>query len=89
MSISKTRSSQAIVFLLSMTLPHGAVGFSAVCECVISWSHSVTYSVGSSDIIALTWQVYVGDVDLNDSPVMSHAMYRMYRHRSDCFPGAF
>ena len=40
-----------IVFLLFMRLlalavphPYGDVGWSAVCDCGISWSHSLTFS---------------------------------------------
>ena len=28
-----------------VTLPHGAVGWSAVCECGISWSYSLTFYI--------------------------------------------
>ena len=30
----------------SVALPHGAVGWSAVCDCGISWSYSLTFSPG-------------------------------------------
>ena len=29
----------------SLTLPHGAVGWSAVCECGISWSYSLFFTL--------------------------------------------
>ena len=28
-----------------MTLPHYAVGWSAVCDCGISWSYSLTFLI--------------------------------------------
>ena len=28
----------------SVTLPHGAVGWSAVCDCGVYWSYSLTFS---------------------------------------------
>ena len=43
-----------IVFLLlcgclcSVSLPHGAVGWSAVCECGISWSYLLTCCISDS-----------------------------------------
>ena len=31
----------------SVSLPHGAFGWSAVCDCGISWSYSLTFLFGS------------------------------------------
>ena len=31
------------------TLPHGAMGWSVVCDCGISWSYSLTFCMGSSE----------------------------------------
>ena len=32
-------------FYCSVSLPHGAVGWSAVCDCGILWSYSPTFSI--------------------------------------------
>ena len=32
-----------VVAHMSVTLPHGAAGWSAVCDCGISWSYSLTF----------------------------------------------
>ena len=33
----------SFAYLDSVTLPRGATGFSAICNCVIAWSHSLTF----------------------------------------------
>ena len=32
----------SLLVFLQVSLPHGAVGWSAVCDCGISWSYSLT-----------------------------------------------
>ena len=36
------RSQRSCGFYFSLTLPHGTVGWPAVCDCGISWSHRLS-----------------------------------------------
>ena len=64
-----------IVFLVllgyyrSLPLHQGAMGWSAVCDCGISWSYSLTYLVPVLDLILffvsfLAWQSSSGGRDI-------------------------
>ena len=42
-----------VTVIRSLPLPHGAVGWSAVCDCVISWSYLLCFSALCSKFSSL------------------------------------